>query len=254
LDLILAIGYRVRSPRGTQFRQWATTHLREFLVKGFVMDDKRLKNPIGWDYFDELLARIREIRASEKRFYQKIRDLFALSSDYAADDSSTQVFFAEVQNKLHFAATGQTAAEIIVSRADPGQDNMSLTNWSGSRVRKHDVIIAKNYLTEDEIDTLNRLVVIFLEQAELRVKQRKNLTLEYWRKNVDDLLRFNDKPVLDGPGKVSREDMTRIAYERYEAFDAQRRIIEASAADAEDLREIEKLEQELKAKKKRDDQ
>ncbi len=204
LDLILAIGYPVRSPRGTQFRQWASTNLREFLVKGFVMDDQRLKDPKGWDYFDELLARIREIRASEKRFYQKVRELFALSSDYAADDSSTQLFFAEVQSKLHFAATGQTATEIIVSRANPNQVNMSLTNWSGSRVRKHDVIIAKNYLTEDEIDTLNRLVVIFLEQAELRVKQRKDLTLEFWRKNVDDLLRFNDKPVLDGPGKVSR--------------------------------------------------
>ncbi|XZE17420.1 virulence RhuM family protein [Pirellulaceae bacterium SH449] len=252
LDLILAIGYRVRSPRGTQFRQWATTHLREFLVKGFVMDDQRLKDPKGWDYFDELLARIREIRASEKRFYQKVRELFALSSDYSADDSSTQLFFAEAQNKLHFAATGQTAAEIIVSRANPNEANMSLTNWSGSRVRKHDVIIAKNYLTEDEIDTLNRLVVIFLEQAELRVKQRKDLTLEFWRKNVDDLLRFNDKPVLDGPGKVSREDMTRIAYERYEAFDAQRRITEAAAADAEDLREIENIEQELKRNKKND--
>lgn len=252
LDLILAIGYRVRSPRGTQFRQWATTHLREFLVKGFVMDDQRLKDPKGWDYFDELLARIREIRASEMRFYQKVRELFALSSDYTADDSSTQLFFAEVQNKLHFAATGQTAAEIIVSRAKPDEANMSLTNWSGSRVRKHDVIIAKNYLTEDEIDTLNRLVVIFLEQAELRVKQRKDLTLEFWRKNVDDLLRFNDKPVLDGPGKVSREDMTRIAYERYEAFDAQRRITEAATADAEDLREIENIEQELKQNKKND--
>lgn len=254
LDLILAIGYRVRSPRGTQFRQWATTHLREFLVKGFVMDDQRLKDPKGWDYFDELLARIREIRASEKRFYQKVRELFALSSDYSADDTSTQLFFAEVQNKLHFAATGQTAAEIIVSRANPDQANMSLTNWSGSRVRKHDVIIAKNYLTEDEIDTLNRLVVIFLEQAELRVKQRKDLTLEFWRKNVDDLLRFNDKPVLDGPGMVSREDMTRIAYERYETFDAQRRITEAAAADAEDLREIEDIERELKSKKKRNNQ
>jgi len=253
LDLILAIGYRVRSPRGTQFRQWATTHLREFLVKGFVMDDQRLKDPKGWDYFDELLARIREIRASEKRFYQKVRDLFALSSDYAADDSSTQIFFAEVQNKLHFAATGLTAAEIIVCRADPDQANMSLTNWSGSRVRKHDVIIAKNYLTEDEIDTLNRLVVIFLEQAELRVKQRKDLTLEFWRRNVDDLLRFSDKPVLDGPGKISREDMTRIAYERYDAFDTLRRIAEAAATEAEDLREIEQLEQELKSKKKPND-
>jgi hypothetical protein len=252
LDLILAIGYRVRSPRGTQFRQWATTNLREFLVKGFVMDDQRLKDPKGWDYFDELLARIREIRASEKRFYQKVRALLALSSDYAAEDSSTQLFFAEVQNKLHFAATGQTAAEIIVSRANPNQANMSLTNWSGSRVRKHDVIIAKNYLTEDEIDTLNRLVVIFLEQAELRVKQRKDLTIAFWRTNVDDFLRFNDKPVLDGPGRVSREDMMRIAYERFEAFDAQRRIADAAAADAEDLREIERVEQELRQNRKND--
>ena len=252
LDLILAIGYRVRSPRGTQFRQWATTHLREFLIKGFVMDDQRLKDPKGWDYFDELLARIREIRASEKRFYQKVRELFALSSDYQADDASTQLFFAEVQNKLHFAATGQTAAEIIANRANPNKPNMALTNWSGSRVRKQDVIIAKNYLTADEIDTLNRLVVIFLEQAELRVKQRKDLTLEFWRKNLDDLLRFNDRAVLDGPGKVSREDMTRIAHDRYESFDAQRRIAEAAAADAEDLRQIEELEREMKNKRRED--
>ena len=181
LDLILAIGYRVRSPRGTQFRQWATANLREFIVKGFVMDDERLKNPGGWDYFDELLARIREIRASEKRFYQKVRDLFALSSDYKVREQDTHLFFAEVQNKLLYAATGHTAAELIVKRADPAKPNMALTNWSGSRVRKQDVIIAKNYLTQDEIDTLNRLVVIFLEQAELRVKQKKDLTLDFWR-------------------------------------------------------------------------
>lgn len=252
LDLILAIGFRVRSPRGTQFRQWATTHLREYLVKGFVMDDQRLKDPGGWDYFDELLARIREIRASEKRFYQKVRDLFALSSDYGLDERVTQLFFAEIQNKLHFAATGQTAAELIVDRADPSEPNMALTNWKGSRVRKQDVIVAKNYLTQDEIDTLNRLVVIFLEQAELRVKKRKDLTLDYWRQNVDDLLRFNDQAVLEGPGKVSREEMTRVAHDRYDSFDAQRRIAEVAAADAEDLRQIEELEQELKKKKKDD--
>jgi len=250
LDLILAIGYRVRSPRGTQFRQWATTHLREYLVKGFVMDDERLKDPRGWDYFDELLARIREIRASEKRFYQKVRDLFALSSDYRPDDSATQLFFAEVQNKLHYAATGQTAAELIVSRADPAQPNMALTNWKGSRVRKQDVLIAKNYLTHDEIDTLNRLVVIFLEQAELRVKQRKDLTLDYWRQNVDDLLRFNDQAVLSGPGSISHDEMKRVAHERYEAFDANRRAAEAIEADAEDLKELEDLERELKEKEK----
>ncbi len=201
LYMILAVGYRVRSPRGTQFRQWATRYLAEYLEKGFIMDDERLKNPGGWDYFDELLARIREIRASEKRFYQKVRELFALSSDYRADDHTAQLFFAETQNKLLFAVTGKTAAELIVARADPGSPNMALTNWSGTRVRKQDVVVAKNYLTADEVDTLNRLVVIFLEQAELRVKERKQLTLGYWRQNVDRLLDYNDKA---GETRLSR--------------------------------------------------
>lgn len=246
LDLILAIGYRVRSPRGVQFRHWASTHLKEFLRKGFVMDDERLKNPGGWDYFDELLERIREIRASEKRFYQKVRDLFKLSSDYQARERETALFFAEVQNKLLYATTGYTAAELVLKRSDPGQPNMALTSWSGSRVRKQDVIIAKNYLAADEIDTLNRLVVIFLEQAELRVKQQQELSLNFWRSNVDRMLAFNDQPVLEGAGSVSRESMEKIAHERYEAFDQQRRLAEAWAADAEDLKEIEQLEQELK--------
>ena len=154
LDLILAIGYRVRSPRGTQFRQWATANLREYLVKGFVMDDQRLADPGGWDYFDELLARIRDIRASEKRFYQKVRDLFALSSDYQGNERPTQLFFAQVQNKLLYAVTGHTAAELIVDRANPQSPNMALTNWRGAKVRKGDVVIAKNYLSADELDTL----------------------------------------------------------------------------------------------------
>ena len=154
LPMILAVGYRVRSPRGTQFRQWATAHLEEYLVKGFVMDDERLKEPGGWDYFDELLARIRDIRASEKRFYQKVRDLFQLSSDYRADDQNTQRFFAEVQNKLLFAVTGHTAAEIVVHRADADSPNMALTSWKGARLRKQDVTIAKNYLDAEEVDTL----------------------------------------------------------------------------------------------------
>lgn len=251
LDLILAIGYRVRSPRGTQFRQWATTHLREFVVKGFVMDDERLKNPGGWDYFDELLARIREIRASEKRFYQKVRDLFALSSDYRIREQDTNLFFAEVQNKLLYAATRHTAAELIVKRSDSAKPNMALTAWSGSRVRKQDVIIAKNYLSRDEIDTLNRLVVIFLEQAELRVKQQQDLTLDFWRENVDRMLAFNDKPILNGPGLVSHDDMMRIAHERYDAFDANRRATEAIAADAEDIKQIEDLEKRLKENRDR---
>ncbi|NIC06300.1 virulence RhuM family protein [Billgrantia bachuensis] len=251
LDLILAIGYRVRSPRGVQFRQWASTHLKEFLLKGFVMDDERLKNPGGWDYFDELLERIRDIRASEKRFYQKVRDLFALSSDYQARERETAQFFAEVQNKLLYATTGHTAAELILKRSDPSQPNMALTNWSGSRVRKHDVIVAKNYLTADEIDTLNRLVVIFLEQAELRVKKQKDLTLDFWRNNIDKMLAFNDQLVLEGAGSVSRENMEKVARERYEVFDQQRRIAEAKAADAADLKEIEQLEQDLKHKGKK---
>lgn len=246
LDLILAIGFRVRSPRGTQFRQWATTHLREFIVKGFVMDDERLKNPRGWDHFDELLARIREIRASEKRFYQKVRDLFALSSDYQIREQETNLFFAEVQNKLLYAVTGHTAAELVMKRADPNQPNMNLTTWSGSRVRKQDVIVAKNYLTRDEIDTLNRLVVIFLEQAELRVKQRNDLTLDFWRNNADKMLEFNDRPVLDGPGKVSHDDMKEVAHERYETFDQKRREAERLAADADDLKQLERLEHDLK--------
>jgi hypothetical protein len=249
LHMILAVGYRVRSPRGTQFRQWATAHLAEYLVKGFVMDDERLKNPGGWDYFDELLARIREIRASEKRFYQKVRDLFALSSDYRSDDRAAQLFFAETQNKLLFAVTGQTAAEIVVSRADPSAPNMALTNWSGSRVRKHDVIVAKNYLSADEVDTLNRLVVIFLEQAELRVKERKQLTLDYWRQNVDRLLDFNEKAVLTHAGSVSREAMERIARERFDAFDENRRIAEARQADTEEIDELARIEKQLEHKK-----
>ncbi|MBV6274394.1 virulence RhuM family protein [Alcaligenaceae bacterium CGII-47] len=251
LDLILAIGYRVRSLRGVQFRQWASTHLKEFLRKGFVMDDERLKNPGGWDYFDELLERIRDIRASEKRFYQKVRDLFSLSSDYQARERETALFFAEVQNKLLYATTRYTAAELILKRSDPSQPNMALTSWSGSRVRKQDVIVAKNYLTADEIDTLNRLVVIFLEQAELRVKQQKELTLDFWRNNIDRMLAFNDQAILEGAGSVSRESMEKVARERYEVFDQQRRIAEAEAADAADLKEIEQLEQDLKHKAKR---
>ena len=246
LPLILAVGYRVRSPRGTQFRQWATRHLAEFLVKGFVMDDERLKNPGGWDYFDELLTRIREIRASEKRFYQKVHDLFALSSDYKDHEQQAQYFFAEVQNKLLYAVTRKTAAELIVARADASQPNMALQSFSASRVRKTDVIVAKNYLSADEIDTLNRLVVIFLEQAELRVKDRQPLTLDYWRGNVDKLLAFNDRPVLQGTGSMSHAAMKTIVHERYEAFDARRRAEEARLADADDVQALEAVERQLK--------
>jgi hypothetical protein len=251
LEIILAVGYRVRSPRGTQFRQWATRHLAEFLVKGFVMDDDRLRNPGGWDYFDELLARIREIRASEKRFYQKVRDLFALSVDYQDSEQQAQFFFAEVQNKLLYAVCRQTAAELVLARADASQPNMALQSFVGSRVRKADVTIAKNYLKADEIDTLNRLVVIFLEQAELRVKDRQPLTLDFWRGNVDKLLAFNDRPILQGPGRISHEAMKTEVHQRYEEFDAQRRAQEAMQADTEDeLRTLEDVEKRLGARGK----
>jgi len=249
LDLILAIGYRIRSPRGAQFRQWASTHLKEFLTKGFVMDDERLKSPGSWDYFDELLARIRDIRASEQRFYQKVRQLFALSSDYKIREQESQVFFAEVQNKLLYAATKHTAAELIVQRADQDQPNMALTSWKGSRVRKQDVIIAKNYLTEDEVDTLNRLVVIFLEQAELRLKQHNDLTLDFWRNNIDQMLEFNAQPIQKGSGNMSHDAMKRIAQERYDRFDQNRRLAEAQMADTEDLKQLEQLEEKLKQNK-----
>lgn len=183
LEMILAIGFRVRSIRGVQFRQWANRNLAEYLRKGFVIDDERLKNPDGRpDYFDELLDRIRDIRASEKRFYQKVRDLFALSSDYDTTDKATQMFYAETQNKLLYAVTGHTSAEIVMQRADANAPNMGLTSWKGAVVRKQDVIIAKNYLTHDELDSLNRLVVIFLETAEFRAKSRKDLTMGFWRR------------------------------------------------------------------------
>lgn len=247
LDMILAIGFRVRSKRGTQFRIWANNHLKEYLVKGFVMDDERLKNPDGRpDYFDEFLERIREIRASEKRFYQKIRDLFALSSDYDTSDKATQMFFAETQNKLLYAVAQQTAAEIIISRADANSPNMALTNWKGTKVRKQDIYIAKNYLTKDEIDTLNRLVVIFLETAELRIKERLDITMRFWSENVDKLLEFNNKPLLTTKGSIGNKEMEEKVSEIYSLFDKRRNKFEALEADEIDLQEIKELENKLK--------
>lgn len=247
LEMILAIGFRVRSKRGTQFRIWANQNLKEYMIKGFVMDDERLKNPDGRpDFFDELLERIREIRASEKRFYQKVRDLFSLSSDYDKTDKATQMFFAEVQNKLIYAVTGKTAAELIVSRANANQPNMSLTSWEGSVVRKQDIIIAKNYLKQDEIDTLNRLVVIFLESAELRVKSRKDIRMSFWRDNVDKILEFNDKPVLKNTGTITHQMMEEKVRLIYDEFDKNRKAQEAHQADEDDIKELEDLEKEIK--------
>lgn len=251
LDMILAIGFRVRSPRGTEFRKWANTHLKQYLIKGFVMDDERLKKPDGRaDYFDELLERIRDIRASELRFYQKVRDLLALSSDYDATDKATQMFFAETQNKLLYAVTGHTAAELITKRADADAPNMNLTAWKGSVVRKADITTAKNYLSADEVDSLNRLTVIFLETAELRVKERKDLTLPYWRDNVDKLLVFNEKPLLSGTGRISHAQMEKQVGAVYEQFDARRKTEQAIAADAQDLEELNDVAKTITQKKR----
>ncbi|MCH8568384.1 MAG: virulence RhuM family protein [Balneolales bacterium] len=240
LDMILAIGFRVRSKRGTQFRIWANQNLKSYLVKGFLMDDERLKNPDGRpDYFDELLDRIREIRASEKRFYQKVKDLLALSSDYDPTDKATQMFFAETQNKLLYAVTHKTAAELIISRADANAPNMGLTAWKGNKVRKQDIVVAKNYLSKDELDTLNRLTVIFLETAELRVKERKDINLNFWRNNVDRILQFNDKVLLNNAGAISNAQMEKEVKQLYTQFDDRRKKHEAEQADIEDLKSLE---------------
>ena len=247
LDVILAVGFRVRSPRGTQFRQWANNTLKEYLQKGFILDKDRLKNPDGRpDYFDELLEQIRDIRASEKRFYQKLRDLFALSSDYKVAEKATNLFFAETQNKLLYGVTGKTAAEIIDARANAAATNMALTSWSGSIVRKTDVIVAKNYLTSDEIDVLNRLVTIFLESAELHVKMRKDLTLDFWRASVDKLLLDHGVPLLQSRGKITMEQAQAHARKAYEEFDARRKAFDAAQSDALDLQELEHEVQSMK--------
>ena len=251
LDAILAVGYRVRSPRGVQFRRWASTVLKEYLVKGFVMDDERLKNPDGRpDYFDEMLARIRDIRASEKRFYQKVRDLFALAADYDKSNETTQTFFATVQNLLLYAVTQKTAAELIVSRANPADSHFGLRSWKGALVRKQDIVVAKNYLTEDEVDTLNRLVVIFLETAELRAKRQTITTMNFWREHVGQIVVSNGFPLLSGAGVVSHARMEQKLEPLYLDFDQRRKTEEARTADAQDEAELKALESTIKNRPK----
>ena len=250
LDAILAVGYRVRSPRGVQFRRWANTVLKEYLIKGFVMDDLRLKNPDGRpDHFDEMLERIRDIRASEKRFYQKVRDLFSLSSDYDKSDSTTHQFFATVQNLLIFAVTQQTAAELITKRANPEDEHFGLLTWKGTTVRKQDIIVAKNYLNEDEVDTLNRLVVIFLETAELRAKSKQETKMSYWQKNVAQIISSNGFPLLESSGTVSHQNMIEQTSQQYLEFDQKRKQQDAIEADLSDEKELKALEDKIKRRK-----
>ena len=249
LEMILAIGFRVRSKRGVQFRQWANYNLKQYMVKGFIMDDERLKNPNGRDdYFDELLARIRDIRASEKRFYQKLRDLLSLSSDYDPSDKATQMFYAQTQNKILYAITSKTAAEIIVARADADKPNMALSNWKGAKVRKQDIYTAKNYLTEDEIDSLNRFVVVFLETAELRAKDRQDIDTKFWQNNIDKIIQLNDKVLLNHKGSISNEQMKNQVKAIYEQFNQNRLKIEAKQADELDLQELKQIEENLKSR------
>ncbi|WP_234391249.1 virulence RhuM family protein [Nocardia suismassiliense] len=243
LDVILAVGYRVRSPRGVQFRRWATTVLREYLIKGFAMNDARLKDPQGADYFDELLARIRDIRASEKRFYQKVKEVFSAASvDYDPKAAVAQTFFKTIQNKLLFAVSSHTAAELVVHRCDVSKPNMGLTSWKGGVVRKGDVDIAKNYLEEKEIQDLNRLTTMFLDFAEDRAARREQITMADWAAQTDRFLQFYERGVLRNAGSVSADEAKRISTERYEEFDARRRQAED---DADDVAVLEAVQREI---------
>lgn len=253
LPAILAVGFRVRSPRGTQFRQWATARLEEYLVKGFVLDDERLRNPPGPmvpDYFDELLERIRDIRASEARVYLRVREIIALAADYVPGAEETQAVFQVVQNKLHFAVTGQTAPELIASRADAAKPNMGLTAWKAGVLRKGDVTIAKNYLTAVEITELNRIVVMFLDFAEDQARRRKQVFLSDWKTRLDDFLRFNDRGVLPDAGRVTREAADRKAAEEYEKFAARRRAQAETEGEADALRQLEAAAKKLPKRRK----
>ena len=229
LDMILAVGYRVRSNVGMHFRRWASGILSEYMKKGFVLNDDRLRNPkeFGADYFDELLERIRDIRASEKRVYQKVKEIFALSVDYDSKSLIAQNFFKSVQNKLEYAATGHTAPEIIAARADASKDNMGLTNFKGAKVRRSDVTVAKNYMTQEEISTLNLIVNMYLDYAELQAKGRHPMHMADWENKLGDFLRFNGRDVLENFGTVKREVAEKLALTQYEQYDAHRRKLEA---------------------------
>jgi hypothetical protein len=247
LNMILAVGYRIRSPRGTQFRRWATSVLQDYLIKGFAVDNVRLKQP-DFDYFDELLERIREIRASEARFYKKVRDLMALSEDYDSKSQSAHAFFATIQNKMIYAVSGHTAAELIVERSDSSLPNMGLTSWNGSRVRKNDAKVGKNYLGDEEISELNLIVTMFLDTAELRTKRRKTIQLADWKSILDSFLESNELPLLKTAGSISHAKAMQVAETRFEDFETMRKQAER-LTDAE-VSELEELEQIAKAAKK----
>ncbi|HHZ15494.1 MAG TPA: virulence RhuM family protein [Candidatus Cloacimonetes bacterium] len=252
LEMILAIGYRVRSPRGVEFRQWATERLQEYIVKGFTLDDERLKgnNPLT-DHFDELLARVRDIRASEQRVYLRLKDIFSLAEDYRPDDQDVKVFFATMQNKMHFAATGKTAAQIVAERANAGEPNMGLTSWKGQEIRKADVTIAKNYLNLREIDILNRIVVMFLDHAELKIIQRELIYTKEWEDILDKFLASNEVLVLEGAGKVSHNAARQIAETEYDSFAQKRRAAKEKEAESRYLDDLQNTVKLVENKRKK---
>jgi len=244
LDMIISVGYRVKSLIATRFRIWATQRLKEYIVKGFTMDDERLKNPLVKgsavpDYFDEMLARIRDIRSSERRMYLRVREIFAMAADYEPTWSETTRFFSIIQNKLHYAATGLTAAELIQSRVDHLLPNMGLTSWKGGEVRKTDVATAKNYLKEEEIDELNRIVTMWLDFAEDQARRRKQVFMEDWEQKLDEFLRFNERRVLPDAGKVSKQAAEDHAKAEYEKFEVRRRKYMESIAEADYMKQLE---------------
>jgi len=252
LDVIISVGYRVKSQRGTQFRIWATQRLREYMIKGFAMDDERLKQAGGGDYFEELLARIRDIRSSEKVFWKKVLDIYATSIDYDPSSEISQDFFKIIQNKMHWAAHGHTAAEIIKTRADADKPNMGLTTWAKEKPRKTDISVAKNYLTEDELDTLNRIVTFYLEFAELQAKNRRAMHMKDWISKLDDFLRLSEREILTHAGKVSHDAALEHANAEFDKY-KQRRLAEPSAAEKDfekSLEQLEKIEATAKKDKK----
>ena len=251
LEAILSVGYRVKSHRGVQFRRWATERLNEYLVKGFTLDDDRLKEGrnIGSDYFDELLERIRDIRSSEKRFYQKIRDIYKLAIDYDPRAEETLEFFKIVQNKLHFAISGKTAAEIIYERADAAKPNMGLITWKGAKIRKGDVTVAKNYLNESEMEGLNRIVTMYLDYAEDQAKRHRQIFMRDWREKLDAFLKFNERDILANAGKVAKEVADNLALEQYKIFDQHRLTIEAEQEMLEDDKTLKAIEKKVEKRK-----
>jgi hypothetical protein len=251
LDVIISVGYRVNSIRGTQFRIWATQRLKEYLIKGFAMDDLRLKRGGGGNYFDELLARIRDIRSSEKVFWRKVLDIYATSIDYDPNTDTSRTFFATIKNKMHWAAHGQTAAEIIYGRADSNKPNMGLTNWLGDGVGKSETVVAKNYLTEEELDILNRIVTAYLEFAELQAMNRNPMYVHDWSVRLDDFLKLTGRDVLMHAGKISHEKALQKAHKEYEKY-RRAKLTEPTAVEKHFLNAEEKIKKLESARKQKD--